>query len=169
LDICQQAGFAYALFIWGLFLFYAIGEQVHRVLIYLRRRRLIKGQDIAPFKVFPIWHRIWNKTIAIPFVTKSIAIKHICYILGLLAVNLIFIFFAPFTVAGWYMVSVADISNRRCVYVALGNFSIAIVLVTRNSIISKIAEHSFDELVPFHRWHARIGLGELAVHIGYQM
>lgn len=150
-------------------MFYAIGEQAHRVLIYFRRRRLTKGQDVAPFKVFPSWQRTLHQTVAIPFVTKSIAIKHICYILGLLAVNFIFIFFAPFTVAGGYMLPVADISNRRCVYVGLANFSIAIILVTRNNITSKIASLSFDELVPFHRWHTRIGLCECAVHIGYQM
>ena len=164
-----QAGYSYALFIWGLFLFYAIGEQIHRVLIYLRRRRLTKGQDVVPFRAFPRWQRTINATTAIPLITNSIAIKHIIYIVGLLAVNFIFIFFAPFTVAGWYILPVADISNRRCIYVGLANFSIAITIVTRNSIASKLASFSFDELIPFHRWYTRIGLAECAVHIGYQM
>ncbi|GAB5592530.1 hypothetical protein Unana1_07430 [Umbelopsis nana] len=67
------------------------------------------------------------------------------------------------------MLPVADISNRRCIYVGLANFSIAITIVTRNSIASKLASFSFDELIPFHRWYTRIGLAECAVHIGYQI
>ncbi|KAJ2962788.1 hypothetical protein NQZ79_g2067 [Umbelopsis isabellina] len=164
-----QAGYAYALFIWGLFLLYSIGEQAHRLHIYLRRRTLTTGKDVTPFKPFPQWQRTIHKTITIPFVTESISVKHVMYIVGLLAVNLIFIFCAPFTVSGGYMLPVADISNRRCVYVGLANFTIAFTVITRNSVLSKLASFSFDELVPFHRWYTKIGLAECAVHIGYQI
>jgi hypothetical protein len=154
---------------WGIYLLFCIGEQIHRGIVYLRRRRLTNGKDVAPLKVIPGWQRVFKRKVAIPFITNCISIMEICHIVALLAVNLIFIFFAPFTLSGDYMLPVADISNRRCAYVGLVNFTIAFIMITRNSIFSKLSSHSFDELVPYHRWYTRIGLAELGVHIGYQM
>jgi hypothetical protein len=154
---------------WGIFLLFCIGEQIHRGIIYLRRRRLIKGKDVNTLKVLPAWQRALNRKVVIPFITDSISIAELCHITALLAINLIFIFFAPFNVSGPYMLPVSDVSNRRCAYVGLVNFTIAFVMITRNSIFSKLSSHSFDELVPYHRWYTRIGLAEQGVHIGYQM
>ncbi|KAI9284379.1 ferric reductase NAD binding domain-containing protein [Umbelopsis sp. AD052] len=164
-----QAGYAYGLFMWGIYLLYCIGEQVHRGMVYLRRRRLTNGKDVAPLKVLPGWQRVFKRKVVIPFITDCISIMEICHIVALLAINLIFIFFAPFTLSGNYMLPVADVSNRRCAYVGLVNFTIAFIMVTRNSIFSKLSSHSFDELVPYHRWYTRIGLAEQGVHIGYQI
>ncbi|CAO3687787.1 unnamed protein product [Umbelopsis ramanniana] len=164
-----QAGYAYGLFMWGIYLLYCIGEQTHRGIVYLRRRRLTNGKDVAPLKVIPGWQRVFRRKVAIPFITDCISVMEICHIVALLAVNLIFIFFAPFTLSGDYMLPVADVSNRRCAYVGLVNFTIAFILVTRNSIFSKLSSHAFDELVPYHRWYTKIGLAEQCVHIGYQI
>ncbi|KAG2181400.1 hypothetical protein INT43_008983 [Umbelopsis isabellina] len=52
---------------------------------------------------------------------------------------------------------------------ALANIGVALLLITRNSILKLVSGKSFDELLPLHRWHGLLGLGEICFHAAVQI
>jgi predicted ferric reductase len=86
-------------------------------------------------------------------------------------VNVVFILFVPNKAINpelglEYNVSFATV---RSAHMALVNIGVAMLLITRNSILKFISGKSFDELMPLHRWHGLLGLSEVCFHVIIQL
>ncbi|KAG0166102.1 hypothetical protein DFQ28_002768 [Apophysomyces sp. BC1034] len=167
------AGYSYALFWWGVFSVYCIGYQLNRLYIYHVRRQRIHDQDkyVKPLPWVTLLRPL-ERVVKIPFVTQLIPIKHILGVTFFIFVNLIWIFFAPFQFSpeyDAYEVPRVGLMDRRAAFIANINWGYVFILGSRNNIVTHMSGLSFEELVPFHRWLARIGLAEYITHFVYRM
>lgn len=165
---------SYAFFCWGLFAIYCIGYQLNRLRVYYTRKDRISGNDAHVVK--PIFHSKYasylNTVVAIPFVTEMIPVKHIIGVSLFTIVNLLFIFFAPFTLADGidhYILASIGLFDRRAAFVGMVNWGFVFFLAQRNSILPKMSGLTVEELLPFHRWIARIGMLQFIPHFVYRM
>lgn len=166
-------GLTYAFFWWGLFALYCIAHQLNRIRVYYIRSRRIAGDDKKVVADLP-GHRLlasFNRVVRIPFVTEMIPIKHVLGIFVFIIINLLFIFFAPFKIPDGvgYILPPINSMDRRCVFVGIVNCGFVFFLAQRNSILPKMSGLTFEELIPFHRIVARIGLLEFIPHWIYHL
>ena len=68
-----------------------------------------------------------------------------------------------------YVLPSISIFDRRAAFVGMVNWGFVFFLAQRNSILPKMSGLTFEELIPFHRWVARIGLAEFIPHFVYRM
>ncbi|KAI8064523.1 hypothetical protein BC940DRAFT_305931 [Gongronella butleri] len=175
LNLFHVASYSYAVFWWGLFSLYCIGYQVKQWRIYWHRRQQLSGKASTTFDPrFPWerWLRPLDRVVAIPFVTEMIAIKHILGVFLFIIINLIFIFFAPFKWTDGYTSYVLEsigYFDRRCAFIAMVNWGFVFMLASRNSVLSSMCGFSFEGMIPYHRWIARIGLAEFMPHFVWRM
>ncbi|KAF7730286.1 ferric/cupric-chelate reductase [Apophysomyces ossiformis] len=169
----HHAGYSYAMFCWGLFSIYCIGYQLNRVYVYWVRRQRIHDKD-AYVKPLP-WVGLMKpleRVVKIPFVTELIPVKHILGVSFFTIINLIWIIFAPFKFDPSYTsfeMPRVGLMDRRAAFIANVNWGFVFILGSRNNIVTHMSGLSFEELVPFHRWLARIGLAEYITHFVYRM
>lgn len=172
LTSCLQTAGSYWITLIGVFLAFSA---LHRYKQFQQRTRQNHNKNSTnPVPIVyrtPAWRRWLNHSIRIPKLASNINIKSILYISVLVAVNVIFILFNPTktihpTLPLEYNLVFASI---RCAHMALANIGIAMLLITRNSILKFVSGKSFDELLPLHRWHGLLGLAEICFHVGVQM
>lgn len=178
----HKAGYLYLLVCWGVFLSYCVLYQFDRLItLFLRwqrqrRRRYIKKRDDEisiqpPHEMINHWMRPLEHSRTIPYIATMISTKHLIGMSLFIIANIIFIWFSPFKLHPlmdhyeWPIVAILD---RRMMYVGMANFSFTMVLGTRNSIITALCGLSFEQLIPFHRWCARLGLAETVLHVVYR-
>lgn len=167
-------GYSYAIFWWGIFTIYCIGYQLNRIRIYSIRKKRLVGNDDSVVADLP-GHGLMNHleyTVRIPFVTDMISIKTILCVSFFTVQNLLFIFFAPFKLEDdipYYTVPDITYFDRRAAFVGLANFGLVFFLAQRNSILPKLSGMTFEELIPYHRIIARIGVAELLPHFIWRM
>ncbi|ORZ04923.1 ferric reductase like transmembrane component-domain-containing protein [Absidia repens] len=179
------AGYSYAFFWWGLFTIYCIGYQVNRWRIFLHRRKQLKLQkegadaDIIaaaasfdPALPWERWMRPLDRVVAIPWVTEMIAIKHIVGVSLFLIINVLWTLFAPFkwndafSSYKWESIGLFD---RRAAFIGMVNWGFVFMLASRNSLLSAMSGFTFEQMIPYHRWLARIGLLEFIPHFVWRM
>ncbi|PHZ08188.1 uncharacterized protein RHIMIDRAFT_295377 [Rhizopus microsporus ATCC 52813] len=165
-------GISYFFFWWALFALYCIAYQINRWRVYLTRKKRISGQEkvITSLPGSKLVSFL-NYVVPIPFVTDMIAVKHIIGVTLFIIINLLFIFFAPFKMVDDkpYVLPSIGIFDRRAAFVGMVNWGFVFFLAQRNSILPKMSGLTFEELIPFHRWVARIGLAEFIPHFVYRM
>ncbi|CAO3684590.1 unnamed protein product [Rhizopus stolonifer] len=165
-------GISYAFFWWALFALYCIAYQVQRVRVYNLRQKRIAGQEKVMHS-FPGSHLLspFNHVVRIPFVTEMIPVKHIIGVFLFTVINLIFILFSPFQMkeGAEFMISSIGIFDRRAAFVGMVNWGFVFFLAQRNSVLPKMSGLTFEELIPFHRWVARIGLLEFIPHFVWRI
>ncbi|KAI9287760.1 hypothetical protein BC943DRAFT_358265 [Umbelopsis sp. AD052] len=117
------------------------------------------------------WGRWLNHSFRIPLFSPNIDAKSLLYILLLIVFNAVFILEIPISVYSQQRLLVVNIyyASLRCAILGVANISLAMTLATRNSIIKLLSTKSFDEVMPLHRWHATMGLTEIAIHIFTQI
>ncbi|KAI9468893.1 MAG: ferric reductase like transmembrane component-domain-containing protein [Benjaminiella poitrasii] len=165
------AGLAYTFFFWGIFTIYCIGYQLNRIRIYYIRESRINGKEDNVVKELP-FERYWKSLdymVRIPWVTNLMSIKHILGISLFTILNLIFLFFAPFTFSGPYEIPSIGLFDRRAAFIGMANWGFVFFLAQRNSLLPKISGLTFEELIPFHRIIARIGFAEYMPHFVWRM
>ncbi|KAI9474848.1 hypothetical protein BDB00DRAFT_860216 [Zychaea mexicana] len=126
---------------------------------------------ITPLQIINDFLRPLEYTVTIPYVATMISLKHLIGMTLFSIINVIFCYFAPFKLhpeVKEYEWPIAGIIDRRGAYVCMANWSFAIALGTRNSIITSMCGMTFEQLIPFHRWVARVGLAETFFHIVYR-
>ncbi|KAI8991386.1 ferric reductase like transmembrane component-domain-containing protein [Mycotypha africana] len=166
-----QAGYLYTFCWWVVFAIYSIGHQLNRIRAYRIRKKRIHGKtdtiltDLPGAQLF----RSLDRVVRIPFVTEMISLKHILGITFFIIVNLIFMFFAPFTVNTKYSVPPIALFDRRAAFIGMANWGFVFFLAQRNSLLSKMSGLTFQQLIPFHRIIARIGLAEFFPHFVYRI
>ena len=165
-------GISYAFFCWALFTFYCIGYQINRLRVYYVRNKRIAGQEkVVESLPGSKFFSYFNYVVRIPFVTEMIAVKHIIGMFLFMVVNLLFILFAPFQMAEGqtFYISSIGIFDRRAAFVGMVNWGFVFFLAQRNSVLPKMSGLTFEELIPFHRWVARVGLAEFIPHFVWRM
>ncbi|KAI8342919.1 ferric reductase like transmembrane component-domain-containing protein [Chlamydoabsidia padenii] len=174
------AGYSYAFFWWGLFTLYCIGHQINRWRIYLHRRKQLEAQKknqpidtvFDPTLPWQRWLRPLDRVVAIPFVTEMIAIKHILGVSLFIAINLVWVFFAPFQwdpeYSSYYLEAIGKF-DRRGAFIGMVNWGFVFMLASRNSLLSSMSGFTFEQMIPYHRWLARIGLLEFIPHFVWRM
>ncbi|KAI8583375.1 hypothetical protein K450DRAFT_268469 [Umbelopsis ramanniana AG] len=117
------------------------------------------------------WGRWLNHSVRIPLLSPNIDAKSLLYILLLIVFNAVFILEIPIPVYTQQRLPFVNFyyAGLRCAILGVANISLAITLATRNSIIKLISTKSFDEVMPLHRWHATMGLTEIAIHVSTQL
>lgn len=172
LTSCLQTACSYWITLIGVFLVFSA---LYRYKQFQQRARQEHNKNaINPVPIVyrtPAWRRWLNHSIRIPKLTSNISIKSILYISVLVAVNVIFILFTP-TKAIHPALPLGhnlESASIRCAHMALANIGVAMLLITRNSILKLVSGKSFDELLPLHRWHGLLGLAEICFHVGVQM
>ncbi|ORZ24275.1 ferric reductase like transmembrane component-domain-containing protein [Absidia repens] len=180
------AGYSYAFFWWGLFTLYCIGHQFNRWRLFLHRRKqlqLSKKQDgnsalpiddssFDPTLPWERWLRPLDRVVSIPWVTDMIAIKHIVGLSLFISINLIWVFFAPFKwdpAYSTYQLEVIGKFDRRGAFIGMVNWGFVFMLASRNSLLSSMSGFTFEQMIPYHRWLARIGLLEFIPHFVWRM
>ncbi|KAG2222682.1 hypothetical protein INT45_013496 [Circinella minor] len=179
----HKAGYLYLLCCWAAFLLYCVFYQTDQFIKIWwrrkqRRRRYYQKQydddDIkikTPLDIINNFLRPLEHTISIPYVATMISLKHFISMTLFCIINIIFCYFAPFKLhpeVERYEVPIYGILDRRMAYVCMANWSFAIALGTRNSIITSMCGMTFEQLIPFHRWLARLGMAETTLHIFYR-
>ncbi|KAI9497036.1 ferric reductase like transmembrane component-domain-containing protein [Zychaea mexicana] len=183
----NKAAYSYALFSWTLFFGYCVAYQISRIYLYRTRKQRIQNdrrgmnaddddddndiKDDKPDNNLPL-NGLFNTYVRIPWLTNMIPVKHVLGVSLFFITNVIFCFFAPFVLAPYvpeYEVPIPALMDRRCVYIGMVNWSFVIVLGLRNNIVTRMSGLTFEALVPFHRWVARIGLLEFIPHIVYRL
>lgn len=169
--LSQQTGYSYCITLIGIFVLYSVFERCHQWRQRSRQLSHANGTSSSPVVCrTPNWIRWLNHSLKIRFISSNIATKSVLYILGLMLINCTFILHSPiYALAKPRPAFNIIMVGMRCAYVGLVNIGVAMVLVTRNSIVKVISSKSFDETLPMHRWHALLGLSEIAVHVGTQM
>ncbi|KAI8336185.1 ferric reductase like transmembrane component-domain-containing protein [Chlamydoabsidia padenii] len=171
------AGYSYAFFWWGLFTLYCLGHQFNRWRIYLHRKKQLSNNkdehsSFDPSLPWERWLRPLDRVVSIPWVTEMIAIKHIVGVFLFTVINMIWILFAPFK---WndefssYQLSTIGIFDRRAAFIGMVNWAFVFMLASRNSLLSAMSGFTFEQMIPYHRWLARIGLLEFIPHFVYRM
>lgn len=165
-------GLSYALFWWCLFTLYCIGYQINKIRVYRARKQRIEGSD-KPLR--PLMHSkflsYFNMVVRIPFVTEMIPVKHIIGMFIFVCINLIFMFFAPFKInpTVGYKVPAIGQMDRRASFVGMVNWGFVFFLAQRNSVLPRMSGLTVEELLPYHRWIARVGLAEFLPHFIWRM
>ncbi|KAI8143988.1 ferric reductase like transmembrane component-domain-containing protein [Fennellomyces sp. T-0311] len=172
----NKAAYSYFLFCWTLFFIYCIVYQVQRAVLYRTRKRRTQQQTDEKFHTsnsnIVALTGFLNTYVRIPWLTKLIPVKHVLGVSLFFIINAIFCFFAPFVLASYvphYEVPVIALMDRRMAYIGMVNWSFVIVLGLRNNIVTKMSGLTFEALVPYHRWVARVGLVEFIPHIIYRL
>ncbi|KAG1047472.1 hypothetical protein G6F42_029103 [Rhizopus arrhizus] len=70
---------------------------------------------------------------------------------------------------GPYVVPAIGQMDRRAAFVGMANWGFVFFLAQRNSLLPKMSGLTFEELIPFHRIVARIGLAEFMPHFVWRM
>lgn len=168
----HQAGFTYAMAMWACFLVYCIIYQWQKSRTYLARRKALKTglpQPYRPGAIAKMIHKL-EYTVRLPLVGDYMAVKHLSILGVILVLNTIFILFAPFTISSdGFMLPAVSQMDRRAAYVAVVNFSFVILFGSRNTIVTKMSGLSFEQLIPYHRWLAKLGFAEMITHIVWRM
>lgn len=177
----HKAGYLYLLFCWGAFLVYCAcyqADQLSRTWLRWRGyRRRSNREDEASYAIKTPWDAICDllrpleRTMTIPYIAMVISIKHLIGMSIFIIVNIIFCWFAPFRLhpsVPHYVWPTIGVLDRRMVYICMVNWSFTIVLGTRNSIVTNLSGLTFENLIPFHRWVARVGLAETILHSVYR-
>jgi hypothetical protein len=166
-------GISYAFFWWGLFALYCIAYQLNRIRVYHIRKQRIAGNNTKVVTDFPGSKLLayFDFVVRIPFVTEIIPVKHVIGVFVFVIINLLFIFFAPFKMQDefGYILPAISTFDRRAVLVGMVNWGFVFFLAQRNSILPKMSGLTFEELIPFHRIVARIGLLEFIPHFVWRM
>ncbi|ORY93472.1 ferric reductase like transmembrane component-domain-containing protein [Syncephalastrum racemosum] len=170
-------GYSYAFFCWGFFALYCIGHQIGRLLRFLARRELLLGKSGTATKLHHRYSRIglpafMEHVIRIPFVTSMIPIKHIIGVFVLMCLNVLFCFFGAWKYdIGITSFPTPDISyyDLRGAYLGMVNWGFVFVLGSRNTIVTRMSGMTFESLIPFHRWLARIGFCEFVPHFVWRL
>lgn len=180
----HKAGYLYLLFCWTLFLVYCLYYQTDQFLktCFLRRRRrqlqrIVSSRKIdstcmTPMDTFSDLFRPLEYTLTVPYVATMISIKHLICMTLFIIINALFVLYGPFTLHPYYKhysLPPWGLLDRRASYVGMVNWSFAIVLGTRNSLLTRMSGLTFEALIPFHRWVSRVGLVEMLLHSFYRM
>ncbi|KAI9247489.1 ferric reductase like transmembrane component-domain-containing protein [Phascolomyces articulosus] len=177
----HKVGYTYAFFWWGLFTFYCLAYQLDRLLVYRARRlrsqgKITKENDNVPFSILGFvggpFKRIGDHVIQIPFITTWMPIKHIIGVSLFCIINALWILFAPFKLAPdktWGDTMIIKLMDRRGAYVGMVNWSFVFVLGSRNTVVTRMSGMTFEGLIPFHRWLARIGFCEFVPHFVWRI
>lgn len=167
-----MAGNQYAFFYWGCFAVYCIIYQLNRIRIYYIRKKRIAGQEDKVVTELPgakLYHSL-DKVVKIPFVTEMMSIRDIIGCFLFLVVNLIFTLFAPLVMneGGWTLPGIRAI-DLRMAFISMANWGFVFFCSQRNSILPAMSGLTFEQLMPWHRIIARIGMAELIPHFVYRM
>lgn len=165
------AGLTYTFFWWGLFALYCIGYQLNRIRIYRIRKSRIAGKEdnvVTELPLVKYWNRL-DYVVRIPYSTEMFPVKHIIGITLFCILNVLFCLFAPFEMTGPYVVPAIGQMDRRAAFVGMANWGFVFFLAQRNSLLPKMSGLTFEELIPFHRIVARIGLAEFMPHFVWRM
>ena len=170
----NKAAYSYFLFCWTVFFIYCIAHQIQRIILYhTRERRILRqGNEKVQSSDYIAFTSCLNTYVQIPWLTKLIPMKHVLGVTLFFIINAIFCFFAPFKLASYvpyYEVPEIALMDRRMAYIGMVNWSFVIVLGLRNNIVTKMSGLTFETMVPYHRWVARIGLIEFIPHIIYRL
>ncbi|KAI8145897.1 hypothetical protein BJV82DRAFT_535250 [Fennellomyces sp. T-0311] len=180
----HKAGYSYLLFCWVVFLLYCLLYQTDQLLkTWARQRRRRNGKrrrtgndkeyrDITtPLDMINDLLRPLEHTVTVPYIATMISLKHLLGMTLFSLINFVFCYFAPFKLhpeVESYEFPILGVLDRRAVYVCQANWSFAIILATRNNILTSLCGLTFEELVPIHRWVARVGLAETILHSVYR-
>lgn len=137
-----------------------------------RNNPLNKINSFDPNLPWEHWLRPLDKVVAIPFITGMIELKHIIGVSLFVIINLLFIFFAPFQLSpdfDSYSLTSIGIFDRRAAFIGMVNWGFVFMLASRNSVLSAMSGFTFEQMIPFHRWIARIGLMEFIPHFVWRM
>ena len=172
----HKVGYTYAFFWWGLFTLYCMAHQIDRFLIYRTRRLRSQGKVMPePFSILGCLSRPFNsleRVIEIPFVTTWMPIKHILGVTFFVIINIIWACLAPFHLAPGKTFNntlTIGLMDRRLAYIGMVNWSFVFILGSRNTVVTRMSGLSFEGLIPFHRWLARIGFVEYIPHFVWRM
>ena len=172
----HKVGYTYAFFWWALFTLYCMAHQIDRFLIYRTRRLRSQGKVMPePFSILGCLSRPFNSlehVIEIPFVTTWMPIKHIIGVTLFVIINVIWACLAPFHLAPnktWANSLTIGLMDRRLAYIGMVNWSFVFILGSRNTVVTRMSGLSFEGLIPFHRWLARIGFLEYIPHFVWRM
>ncbi|CAO0801401.1 unnamed protein product [Mucor circinelloides] len=165
------AGLTYTFFWWGLFVLYCIGYQLNRIRVYRIRKSRIAGKEdnvVTELPLVKYWNRL-DYVVRIPYSTEMFPVKHIIGITLFCILNVLFCLFAPFAMTGPYVVPAIGQMDRRAAFVGMANWGFVFFLAQRNSLLPKMSGLTFEELIPFHRIVARIGLAEFMPHFVWRI
>ncbi|KAI9490520.1 ferric reductase like transmembrane component-domain-containing protein [Zychaea mexicana] len=172
----HKVGYTYAFFWWGLFALYCIAYQIDRFLVYRARLQLSQGKPVSkPFSLFALLNPLkplGDYVTQIPFVTTWMPVKHIIGVSLFSIINVLWILFAPFKLVDgktWADVMSIGLMDRRAAYVGMVNWSFVFILGSRNNVVTRMSGMTFEGLVPFHRWLARIGFAEYMPHFVWRI
>ncbi|KAG2183748.1 hypothetical protein INT43_006759 [Umbelopsis isabellina] len=168
----HQASYTYALLMWAWFLIYCGYYQAGRIYTYVSRRKALKTglpQPYRPGFLARALHKL-EYTVHLPVQGDYMAVKHLLILSIIIVINALFILFAPFTyTSDGVVIPAVGQMDRRAAYVACANFSFVIVLGSRNTLLTKMSGLSFEQLIPFHRWLAKLGFAEMITHIVWRI
>ncbi|KAI8371293.1 ferric reductase like transmembrane component-domain-containing protein, partial [Choanephora cucurbitarum] len=164
-------GIAYAFFWWAVFAVYCIGYQLNRLRVYYVRKSRLDGKDDNVVVDLPgaRWFHRLDYVVRIPYVTEMMPLKHVIGITLFVLINFLFVFFAPFSMDKSYYIAAVGIFDRRAAFMGMVNWGFVFFLAQRNSLLPKMSGLTFEELIPFHRIIARIGLLEFVPHFVWRM
>ncbi|RCH83366.1 hypothetical protein CU098_006803, partial [Rhizopus stolonifer] len=170
-SVFYVCGISYAFFWWALFAIYCVFYQINRLRVYYVRKSRINGKDDNVVQNLPgtRWLHRFDHVVRIPFVTEMMPVKHVIGISLFIIINLLFIFFAPFAMTGPYTLTTIGIFDRRAAFVGMVNWGFVFFLAQRNSVLPKMSGLTFEELIPYHRIIARVGLAEFIPHFVWRM
>lgn len=165
--------YPYFIFWWGIFAVYCIGYQLNKLRVLHIRKQRIAGNDskivtdLPGAKIFAYFDFV----VRIPFVTEMIPVKHVLGITFFVFSNLIFLFFSPFVQESGmsYYVPAIKVMDRKAAFLGMVNWGFVFFLAQRNSILPKMSGLTVEQLIPFHRIIARIGLLEFLPHFVWRM
>ncbi|KAI8368779.1 ferric reductase like transmembrane component-domain-containing protein [Blakeslea trispora] len=165
------AGMTYAFFWWALFALYCIAYQLNRLRIYYVRKSRLNGKDDNVVTDLPgtQWFHRLDYVVRIPYVTGMMPLKHVIGVSLFVIINMLFILFSPFKFEMPYYLAPVGIFDRRAAFVAMVNWGFVFFLAQRNSLLPKMSGLTFEELIPFHRIIARVGLAEFIPHFVWRM
>ncbi|KAG2230323.1 hypothetical protein INT48_002748 [Thamnidium elegans] len=161
-------GISYAFFWWGLFAIYCIGYQLNKVRVYYVRKQRLAGNDSKVLIDLPgsKFFNQFDHVVRVPFITEMIPLKHVIGITVFILINAVFIIFAPFALnpGMGFVINAITTMDRRAAFVGMVNWGFVFFLAQRNSILTRMSGLTVEELLPFHRIIARIGLAEFIPH-----
>lgn len=165
--------YPYFFFWWGIFAIYCIAHQLNKIRVFYIRKERIAGNDGKVVTDLPGVKMFANLDylVRIPLVTEMIPIKHVIGITIFTIINMIFLFFSPFVMenGATYFVPPIKVMDRRAAFIGMVNWGFVFFLAQRNSVLPMMSGLTVEQLIPFHRVIARIGLLEFIPHFVWRM
>ncbi|GAA5809105.1 hypothetical protein MFLAVUS_002509 [Mucor flavus] len=166
-------GISYAFFWWGLFAIYCIGYQIKKARTFYVRKHRLAGNDSKVVTDLPGAKFLsqFDYVVRVPFITDMIPVKHVLGITVFTLINAVFIIFAPFALnpGMGFVINAIGTMDRRAAFVGMVNWGFVFFLAQRNSVLPRMSGLTVEELLPFHRIIARIGLAEFIPHFVWRI